>query len=170
MWDCLLLKLFLHCAGSVWLFPGLLLSLASIYGDKCASPWLDKATYPALGNTLLKTPQGISRSKPHPSKHNQISSLTCPEKESIIYLRELPRRLSKESADQCRRQEIWFSPWVGKIPWRRKWQTTPVFLPGELHRQWILVGYCLYGRKELDMTEKLSMHVYICHSWILANS
>ena len=70
-----------------------LLSLASIYGDKCASPRLDKATYPALGNTLLNTPQGISRSKPHPSKHNQISYLTCREKESIIYLWALPRRL-----------------------------------------------------------------------------
>ena len=33
------------------------------------------------------------------------------------------------------------SPWVGKIPWRRKWQPTPVFLPGESHRQRNLVGY-----------------------------
>ena len=67
-------------------FPVRLLSLASIYADKCASLWLHKAPYPAVGNTLLKTPQGISRSKPHPSKHNQISSLTCHEKESIVYL------------------------------------------------------------------------------------
>ena len=63
-----------------------LLFLASIYSDKCASPWLDRPPYPALGNTLLKTLQRISRSKSHPSKHNQISSLTCHEKESIIYL------------------------------------------------------------------------------------
>ena len=34
-----------------------------------------------------------------------------------------------------------FDPWVGKIPWRRKWQPTPVFLPGEFHRQRSLVGY-----------------------------
>ena len=35
----------------------------------------------------------------------------------------------KESACQCRRPG--FDPWVGKIPWRREWQPTPVFLPGE---------------------------------------
>ena len=33
-------------------------------------------------------------------------------------------------------QETWFNPWVGKIPWRRNWQPTPVFLPGELHGAW----------------------------------
>ena len=46
-----------------------------------------------------------------------------------------------------------FSPWAGKIPWRRKWQPTPVFLPGEFHGQRSLVGYSPRGRKELDMTE-----------------
>ena len=46
----------------------------------------------------------------------------------------LPRWLSdKEPACQCRR--CGFSPWVGKIPWRRTWQPTPVSLPGELHRE-----------------------------------
>ena len=34
-----------------------------------------------------------------------------------------------------------FNPWVGKIPWRSKWQPTPVFLPGEFHGQRSLVGY-----------------------------
>ena len=34
-----------------------------------------------------------------------------------------------------------FDPWVGKIPWRRKWQPTPVFLPGESHGQRSFVGY-----------------------------
>ena len=32
-------------------------------------------------------------------------------------------------------------PWVGKTPWRREWQPTLVFLPGEFHGQWSLVGY-----------------------------
>ena len=41
-----------------------------------------------------------------------------------------------------------FNPWVGKIPWSRKWQPTPVFLPGEFHRQRSLVGYSSLGRKE----------------------
>ena len=49
----------------------------------------------------------------------------------------LPRWLSgKESACQCR-----FNPWVGKIPWRREWQPTPVFLLVRSHGQWSLVGY-----------------------------
>ena len=46
-----------------------------------------------------------------------------------------------------------FEPWVGKIPWRRKWQSTPVLLPGKSHGQRSLVGYSLWGRKESDMTE-----------------
>ena len=55
---------------------------------------------------------------------------------------------------QCRRHRtLGFDPWVGKIPWRRKWQPTPVFLPGESHGQWSLAGYTLWGRKESDVTE-----------------
>ena len=46
-----------------------------------------------------------------------------------------------------------FSPWVRKIPWRRKWQPTPVFLPGKSHGQRSLVGYSPWGHKELDTTE-----------------
>ena len=49
-------------------------------------------------------------------------------------------------------------PWVGKIPWRRKWQPAPVFLPGEAHRWRSLVGYSPRGRKESDMTERLHFH------------
>ena len=37
-------------------------------------------------------------------------------------------------------QETWVNPWVGKIPWRRKWQPTPVFLPGKSHGQRSLEG------------------------------
>ena len=44
-------------------------------------------------------------------------------------------------------------PWVRKIRWRRKWQPTPVFLPGESHGQRSLVGYSPQGHKELDTTE-----------------
>ena len=46
-----------------------------------------------------------------------------------------------------------FKPWVGKIPWRRAWQPSPVFLPGEFHGQRSLAGYCPWGHKESDMTE-----------------
>ena len=60
----------------------------------------------------------------------------------------------KEPTCQCRRHKRpEFEPWFGKIPWRRKWQPTPVFLPGESHGQRNLVGYSPQGCKELDMTE-----------------
>ena len=53
----------------------------------------------------------------------------------------LPGWLSgKESACQCRSHRRLF-PWVGKIPWTRRWQPTPVFLPGGSHGQRSLVGY-----------------------------
>ena len=52
-----------------------------------------------------------------------------------------------------------FDPWVGKIPWRRAWQPTPVFLPGESHGPRSLAGYSPWGHKESDMTERLSLHL-----------
>ena len=60
----------------------------------------------------------------------------------------------KEPACQYRRpKKCGFDPWVRKIPWRRAWQPTPVFFPGESHGQRSLVGYSPEGRKESDMTE-----------------
>ena len=59
--------------------------------------------------------------------------------------------LSKGSTCQCKKHRV--DPWVGKIPWRRKLQPTPVFLPGEFHGQRSLVGYSPWGHKELDMTK-----------------
>ena len=53
----------------------------------------------------------------------------------------------KEPACQCRSRRRWFDFWVGKIPWRRKWQPTPVFLPGESHGQSGLTGYSPRDRK-----------------------
>ena len=41
------------------------------------------------------------------------------------------------------------------MDWRKKWQPTPVFLPGKSHGQKSLVGYSPWGRKKLDMTERL---------------
>ena len=43
---------------------------------------------------------------------------------------------------RCKRRR--FYPWVGKVPWRRAWQPTPVFLPEESHEQRSLVGYMFY--------------------------
>ena len=66
---------------------------------------------------------------------------------------------------QCRssRRRQGFDPWVGKIPWRRKWQPTPVFLPGESHGWRNLAGYSPWGRKEADTTEATQ---HACtHKW-----
>ena len=49
--------------------------------------------------------------------------------------------------------ETGFDPWVENIPWRRKWQPTPVFLPEESNGQKNLAGYSPWGRKESDTTE-----------------
>ena len=47
-----------------------------------------------------------------------------------------------------------FDSWVGKIPWKRKWQPTPVFLPEKFHGQSHLAGNSLRGCNESDKTEK----------------
>ena len=49
--------------------------------------------------------------------------------------------------------DVGFDPWVGKIPWRRKWQPTPGFLPGASHGRRSLVGSSPWGHKESDTTE-----------------
>ena len=65
----------------------------------------------------------------------------------------------KESACQCRRlKRHGFNPWVGKIPWSRKWQPTQVFLPGKFHGQRSLAGCSPWGHKKSDTTEQLSVH------------
>ena len=68
-----------------------------------------------------------------------------------------PRWLSdKESDCQWRRGE--FNSWVGKSPWRRKWQLTPVFLTGKSHGQRNLAGYSPWSCKESDTTDQLGIH------------
>ena len=60
----------------------------------------------------------------------------------------------KAPACKCRRcKRHRFDPWVGKIPWRRAWQPTPMFLPGESHGQRNLMGYSPWGCKESDRTK-----------------
>ena len=56
-------------------------------------------------------------------------------------------------ADARDRRDGVFYPWVGKIPWRRAWQPTPVFLPGESHGQRSLVSYSPWDRTESDTIE-----------------
>ena len=72
---------------------------------------------------------------------------------------------SKESACQCRRHKRpGFDPWVGRIPWRRKWQPTPVSLPGDSHGRRSLVGYNLWGhRVEHDWSKWAGVHTSVYH-------
>ena len=55
-----------------------------------------------------------------------------------------------------RQKKHGFDPWIQKIPWRRKWQPTPVFLPGKPQRQRSLAGYSSWSCKELDTIESLN--------------
>ena len=64
----------------------------------------------------------------------------------------------KEPICQCRRHKTRVDPWVGKISWRRAWQPTAVFLPGESYRQSRLAGYSLRGCKEVNTTEATFTH------------
>ena len=86
--------------------------------------------------------------------------LPCPETSSgSLVVWNVPETLGlvpdgsagKESA--CSVGDTDFDTWVRKIPWRRKWQPTPVFLPGKSHVQRSLAGYSPRGCKESDMTE-----------------
>ena len=67
----------------------------------------------------------------------------------------------------CRRPR--FSSWVGKNPWRRSWQSTPVFLPGESHGQRSLAGYSPWGCMELDTTEWLPPHTGLSYTLFLSS-
>ena len=58
------------------------------------------------------------------------------------------------------RQTPGFDPWVGKIHWRRKWQPTPVLMPGKSYGRRSLVGYSPRGRKESDTTEQPHFHFF----------
>ena len=67
---------------------------------------------------------------------------------------------------QCRWPR--FNPWVRKIPWRKKWQHTPVFLPVEFHGWRSQVSYSPWDHKELDTTEWLTFHS-TCHYVIFSD-
>ena len=68
----------------------------------------------------------------------------------------------KESTSQCRRhKKLEFDPWVGKIPWRRAWQPTPVFLLGESHGQRSLQATVHGVTKSQTQLKQLSSHAHI---------
>ena len=94
-------------------------------------------SYGCMESFRIRTHTGLSK----PSRPIKVS----------LHFQGLPWWLdSTESACQCKRHG--FSLWVRKIPWRRKWQPTPVFLPGKSHGQRSLAASSLWGCKEQDMS------------------
>ena len=73
----------------------------------------------------------------------------------------LPRWLSDEKSAYRSCKRCGFNPWVRKIPWRRKWQPTPVFLPGGSHGQRSLVGYSPRGRRVSHDLMTKQEHTYL---------
>ena len=86
---------------------------------------------------------GIRLGEPH-GGHDQVKITLLSRKFHTYYYMGFPGGSVAKNLPVMRG----FDPWVGKIPWRRKWQLTPIFLPGDSHEQRILVGYSSWGRKE----------------------
>ena len=79
---------------------------------------------------------------------------------NILFLLLLTHYCYINNKMSCIRKAFLFLSWA--LYWRRKWQPTPVFLPGELHGQRSLMGYSPWGQKELDMTNTKSLsHVQL---------
>ena len=108
---------------------------------------------PACGAKLEQTQKLLNKEHTLAVSNSCLTMSTC----SSIYLQVLNIKWGfpgdsdgKESA--CSEGDLVRS--LGQEdPWRRKWQPTPVFFPGEFHGQRSLVGYSPWGHKELDMTE-----------------
>ena len=107
-------------------------------------------THPSVLDLFPRTP-------PSPPQRAELSSLS--------YVGFPGGEDGKESTCQCKRSKRRrFNSWVGKISWRRNWQPTPVFLPGEFHGQRSLAGYSPWGCKESDTTEQLSPQAHTAPS------
>ena len=95
-------------------------------------------------------PGQVSVSQRHPQEMDGVGKI-----QSHFYI-QLPS--SSDGKESACKAEARFDPWVGEILWRREWQPTPVFLPGESHGRRSLVGYSSWGRRESDTTERPSTH------------
>ena len=103
----------------------------------------------------------VYRPNHHHHHHRDLVIQMHSEARSTAVNQGLPRWLSgKESACQCKKlKRCRLDPWVGKIPWRRKWHLNSGFLPGKSYEQGLqgLQGYSPWGRKESDTTEHAHM-------------
>ena len=144
------------------MIPGLGRSPGGRHGSplqySCLENLRDRGAWQAMVHRVTKTWAQLKRFSTH-DKHRFYGDLS-PHK----HKHRLPRWWrGKEFACQCRR--CGFHPWVGKIPWSRKWPPAPVFLPGKFHGLRSLAGYNSWVCKELGVTEWLSMHTHAHKLW-----
>ena len=125
----------------------------------------NKCPYKHLGQTLSRALATICYSGSFcksPSTPPEKGSPSCgdPGRSPHLAAGCLPASLMAQRVRirlQCRtHRRARFDPWIGKIPSRRAWQPTPVFLPGEFHGQRCLGGYSPWGPKKWDTTEQLT--------------
>ena len=109
--------------------------------------WSQLSGYSLLTSNLNSSNK---RQKISVSKKNQIPTLCSNHLKYKFQRASLVAQMVKNLPAM---QESRFDLWVRKIPWRRKWQPTPGFLPGEPRAQRSLVGCSPWGHKELDVTE-----------------
>ena len=76
----------------------------------------------------------------------------------MLYIAHIWASLVSQTVKKLQYRGPGFDPWVGNIPWMRKWLPTPVLLPGDSHGQRSLVGCSPWGHKESDTTERLHFH------------
>ena len=113
-----------------------------------------------LFSSFPTTPERSGKAENYPSNSSQSFAAYQVLQLHIYFTEGIPHGShGKASACQCGRPG--FDPWVGKIPWRREWQPTPIFLTREIHEQRRQAGYSPWGRKELDTTEQLT-HTHTC--------
>ena len=135
--DFCLVTLVLRCCWKAWAFSGCseqgLLCSCGVWASHC---------------------DGFSCCRAQTLEHGSVVTahrLSCP----ACGFSGVSRWLSgKESSCQCKRhRRCGFDPWVGKIPWSRRWPPTPIFLPRKPHGQRSLAGYNPYSDRESDTTE-----------------
>ena len=83
----------------------------------------------------------------------QVNTLKFGQSKSLFRASQVVLAVKNLPANAGRRKRYEFNPWVGKTLWRRAWQPTPVFSPGESHGQRSLAGYSPWGCKEWDTTK-----------------
>ena len=107
------------------------------------------------------TVRGLTKSQTRLSSWTELTCMGPSLHPKLLYKNNNYHTLSNNCTTLCTR---FFYHWLWLLVWEdhrnRKWQPTPVLLPGKFHGQRSLVGYSTWGPKELDMTEWLSMHIH----------